>query len=287
MSSHNVRKTISTYIFSQLSLPNSSEVDLKASTVSTVSTERHIPDTNLGNSVMSEQAPSTETVQMDPLYVHTQRELEDHFHGMLPHFEGKESEQNWVARDKNILKLRRLLKGNAPHDMHAAFAAGIKSVLDGIIKVASSLRTTTSTNGCQLVQELAKTLGPALDPMIEILLQNFVKMSANTKHIASQNGNVTVDVIFSSVTYHTRLMQHVWLACQDKNVQPRMYAPGWLKTLINRNAGHKAQFEHSGGLDLAEKCIKKGLADANPKVREGMRGTYWLYAQTWPSRAEA
>lgn len=237
-------------------------------------------------SAMSEAPPPVETVPMDPLYVHTQRELDDIFRDLTPHFEGKESEQNWMLRDKGVTKLRRLLKGNAPSDFLLPFIGGCRALQDGILKVVNSLRTTMSSNGCQFVQELARTVGPAIDPMVEIFLQNLIKMSAATKHIAAQNGNTTVDVIFQYASYHKRLMEHVWFACQDKNVQPRMFASGWLKTLIQKHSSHKAHFESSGGVDMSEKCLKKGMSDANPKVRENMRTTYWVFSQIWPQRAE-
>lgn len=209
------------------------------------------------------------------------------FKEMHQHFEGKETEQNWMFRDKSVLKLRRLLKGNAPSDFHSAFLIGIKGLLDGILKVANSLRTTMSTNGCQLVQELARTMGPGIDAMTEILLQNFVKTTSNTKQITAQNGNLTVDTIFSYVSYHQRLLQHVWIAAQDKNLQPRTFAPGWVKTLIKKHSGHKSQIEHSGGVDIIEKCLNRGLSDANPKVRESNRSAYWMFSQVWPERAES
>lgn len=284
-----MRKTIATHILSQLGMANSYDVDLKTSTMSipAMPADHHGLDAGFGDSLSSEHPTTAEAAPMDPLYVHTQRELDDIFREMVPHFEGKETEQNWGARDKDVLKLRRLTKGNAPSEFHTAFAAGIKSLLDGVLKVANSLRTTMSTNGCQLVQELARTLGPALDPMAEIMLQSFVKMSAATKYISAQNGYHTVDTIFQNVSYSARLMQHVWFAYQDKNVQPRTYASGWLTMLIKKHSQQKSLIEHSGGLELVEKCIKKGLADPNPKVRESTRATYWVFAQVWPDKAEA
>ena len=220
---------------------------------------------------------------MDPIHIYTQRELEDALRDMAPCYEGRESETNWLARDKNCTKLRRILKGNAPSEFHAAFIVGIKSLLDGILKVANTLRTTMSTNGCQLVQELAKTLGAAIDPWVEILLQSFIKMCAATKNIAAQNGNTTVDAILQNVSYHGRLLQHVSLASQDKNVQPRTCSASWVKTLIRKHTSH---IEHSGGLDTLDKLIKRGVTDANPKVREAFRSTYWTFALVWPQRAE-
>lgn len=241
------------------------------------------PDVGFADSFASEQPPPTEAVTMDPIHIYTQRELDDVFRDMAPHFEGKETEQNWLARDKNCTKLRRILKGNSPTEFQGAFVAGIKSLLDGILKVANTLRTTMSTNGCQLVQELAKTLGPIIDPWVEILLQSFIKMCAATKNIAAQNGNVTVDAIIQNASYSSRLLQHVSMASQDKNVQPRSHSAGWVKTLIRKHTSH---IEHSGGLDTLDKLIRKGVTDANPKVREAYRSTYWTFALVWPQRAE-
>ncbi|KAK7518128.1 clasp N terminal-domain-containing protein [Phyllosticta citriasiana] len=279
LSSHNVRKTIANYIVANLGLPGSVEVDLKASTASAAPAP--------AESEADAHAPPPEALTMDPMYVYTQRELDEMFRDMLPHFEGRETEHNWLARDRNVTKLRRLLKGNAPTEYLQTFVPGIKSLLDGIIKVATSLRTTMSTNGCQLVQELAKTLGPAIDHMVEILLQTFIKMSANTKSIAAQNGFQTVDTIFAHTTYTPRMMQHVGFAVADKNVQVRSCAAGWIKTLCQKNTTHKAQFEHNGGLDAAITLIKKGLGDANPKVKEGFRSTYWAFAKIWPDKGES
>ena len=260
------------------------EVDMAASTRS-LPTLDHV--SHFAETINSEEAkpPPQETVQMDPLYVHTKSELEDAFRDMLPHFEGKETEQNWTPRDKSILKIRRFTKGNAPSEFHQVFMAGVKSALEGILKVANSLRTTMSSNGCQLVQELARTLGPALDPHVEMFLQSFMKMSAATKHIAAENGRITTDAIFQNCSYHARMMQHIWYAAQDKNAQTRQCVPSWLKTILKRQASYKHHFETSGGLELAEKCIKKGLDDANPKVKEGTRGTYWTFAKSWPEKA--
>ncbi|RDA84138.1 hypothetical protein CP532_0108 [Ophiocordyceps camponoti-leonardi (nom. inval.)] len=249
---------------------------------------------NLGASVsslVSERATTpmaeAQTEAIEPMYVNTHRELDDLFRGMTSHFEGKETEQNWMKREQAMSTLRKLNAGNAPADFSDPFLAGLRSMLDGIIKAINSLRTSLSKEGCSLVQDMANTLGPAMDPMVELLMQTLVKLSAGTKKISSQLANVTVDTIIARVSYSGRLMQHVWGACQDKNVQPRLYATGWLKTLLKKEAHHKSHVEHTGGVELMEKCIKKGLGDANPGVREKMRSTYWAFWAFWPARADA
>lgn len=294
----NVRKTIASYILVQLGLAGSTDVDLKASTQSANGDSlRH--DHTFGGSVSSDGHPSTlpsvpassasehETEYVEPAYVNTHRELEDIFREMQPLFEGKESEHNWSKREKSIIKLRKLTKGNAPNEFNSTYIAGIKALLDGILKTVNSLRTTVSSNGCHLIQEIAKTIGPGLDSMVEILLRDLIKLCAGTKKISAQNGNITVDIIMANVSYNVRLMQHLWNACQDKNVQPRTFASTWLKTVLNKHGQHKSHFEHTSGVEYTEKCIKRGLADANPGVREGMRSTFWVFAKIWPEKAEA
>ncbi|KAI0442368.1 clasp N terminal-domain-containing protein [Xylaria telfairii] len=226
------------------------------------------------------------TESVEPTYVNTQRELDDIIKGMHEWFEGKETEHNWMKREESMLKLRRLIAGNASTDYPDLLVSGCRGLLDGIMKAINSLRTSLSKEGCALVQDLAITFGPGIDPMVELLMQTFIKLCAATKKISSQLANSAVDTLVGRTTYTVRIMQHIWAACQDKNVQPRVYVAGWLKTLLKKEAHHKNHLEHGGGLDLIEKCIKKGLNDPNPGVREKMRSTYWAFAGLWQARAE-
>ncbi|OAA56621.1 protein stu1 [Niveomyces insectorum RCEF 264] len=260
----------------------------------------HRPPPSAGNSLAASvsslaggERPVTPTPEyagrpdpVEPTYVNTQRELDDILKEMQVWFEGRESEQNWLKREESVTRLRRLIAGNAG-DFADAFLVGVRAMLDGILKASNSLRTSLCKEGCSLIQDLANAFGPGIDPMVEILLQALIKLSAGTKKISSQLANAAVDAILGKATYNTRVMQHVWAACQDKNVQPRTYASGWLRTLLHKEAHHKDRIEHTGGLELIEKCIKKGLNDPNPGVRERMRSTYWVFAGLWPARAES
>ncbi|KAF5673776.1 stu1 [Fusarium heterosporum] len=230
--------------------------------------------------------PDTKPETLEPLYVNTNRELDDMFKDMAWFFEGKETEHNWLKREDSIRRLRRLNVGNAS-DFPDTYILGLKSILDGIIKAMTSLRTSLCKEGCGLIQEVAVAYGPGMDSLVELLMQSLVKLSAGTKKISSQLANVTVDTILSNVSYTPRLMQHIWMACQDKNVAPRTFATGWLKTILKKEAQHKAHLEHTGGVDLIEKCIRKGLVDANPAVREKTRSTFWTFWGLWPAKADA
>ncbi|KAJ5620704.1 hypothetical protein N7510_004688 [Penicillium lagena] len=224
---------------------------------------------------------------VEPLTVSSAREIDDLVRDMLPCFDGKESEDNWMKREKNVILFRRLTCGNAPHALSQTYMAAVKTLLEGFLKVVNSLRTTMSTAGCLLIQDIARCCGPRLDPMVEIILQNLMKVCAALKKISAQNGNLSVDAVISNVTFTNRLLQHVHWASVDKNLQLRLFAAGWLRTLISRQSRQKSTVEHGGGLELVEKSIKKGLGDANPSVREAMRSTFWMFHNVWPDKADA
>ncbi|PWY77449.1 hypothetical protein BO70DRAFT_372194 [Aspergillus heteromorphus CBS 117.55] len=243
-----------------------------------------------GNTAQAEAASrpsSSDSEKVVPINVTSSRHIDDMVRTMSPHFEGRETEENWLHREKSVIDLRRLTHGNAPQAFPQAFIAAMKTLLDGIFKVVNSLRTTMSTNGCLLIQDLAKICSSKIDPMMEIIMQNLLKVCANMKKITAQNGNTTVDIVIGHVSFTHRILQHVSSASLDKNVQLRLYSTGWLRTLINRQAHHKSSIEHGGGLDLIDKGIKKCLSDANPAVREAVRSTFWTYHRVWPGRADS
>ncbi|OAQ99792.1 hypothetical protein LLEC1_07217 [Akanthomyces lecanii] len=248
-----------------------------AASVSSMSSERPI----------TPAVPESQADPVEPQYVNTNRELDEVFKGMAWQYEGRETEQNWQKREQGMTTLRRLNAGNAPSDFHDTFLTNLRGILDGIIKSLTSLRTSLSKEACALIEDVALTLGPAMEPMVELLMQTLLKMTASTKKITSQMTSSTIDTIINRISYTPRIMQHIWNACQDKNVQPRLYTAGWLRTLIKKTSGNRHHIEHTGGVDLIEKCLKKGLADANPGVREKMRPTYWAFWAVWPARADA
>lgn len=107
-------------------------------------------------------------MKLDPIYVESARDVDQIFTEMLPYFEGKEAESNWMHREQSALKIRRITRGNAPEDFLPHYTAGIKHLLDGLVKGCTSLRTTLSTSTCHCVQDISRQLKQGLDPMVEV-----------------------------------------------------------------------------------------------------------------------
>ena len=299
MAEKGVRKSIESYVLTELGVSINPRLapsaDQQALSTSHSRVDLHA-EAPLSTQIKTAEAPSPEiqpmsvaeqeAAQLTPVYIESARDLEDTFREMHPWFDGKEAESNWLKREKSIEKLRRITKGNAPHEYTTIFLTSIKALLDGILKTVNSLRTTVCTIGCHLVQDLARVCGPGLDNMLEILLQNLIKLCGNTKKISASKSNDTVNAIMAHASYHVRLLQHIQSASSDKNVQPRTYACGWLKTILAKHGHSRSAIEHSGGIDLIEKTVKNGLNDSNPTVRENMRPIYWTFAKIWGDRSE-
>lgn len=206
---------------------------------------------------------------------------------MMPVFEGKETEFNWQQREKHILRLRAWLRGNASSQYLELLIWAFKYLATGILKAAQSLRTTLSSAGCQLVKEVAIILGNNIDTFADTFLSSIIKMTALSKKITHSNANITTSAIIANTSYSIRTLNHIQLAMNEKNIQPRLYSGKWLRIILYRHRPVKSSIESSGGRDLIENCISKGISDASPGVREEMRQAFWAFNEVWPVSGQA
>ncbi|THG98554.1 hypothetical protein EW026_g3639 [Hermanssonia centrifuga] len=201
------------------------------------------------------------------VYITSSRDLENEFASMLKHFDGKETEHNWAAREQAIMRVRGMLKGEVHERYPETFLQGlIQGFISASIKTLISLRTTVSSTTCSLYTELIIALGPALDPVCETLYTNLLRMASLTKKIVAQQSQTTVALLMNNTSAQPRLvLPLLWNGLQDKAIQTRLYIIGHVKTYLETH-GTRARhaIEANGGVDTLDKCIRKGLADPNP-----------------------
>ncbi|KTW32009.1 uncharacterized protein T551_00691 [Pneumocystis jirovecii RU7] len=293
-----VRKKLVSYILDQLQLQGDNDFASSRGSENTydndttnVSSRRIYNESIASTSNFSSNYISsmcgTEMEQMDAAWVHSAKELETEIQEMLSSFEGKETDNNWMIREKHMMRLRALLRGNIYKEYSSVFISGFKMLVDGIIKAISSLRTTLSLAGLQFIKDVAIVVGPAIDQSVEILLTNLIRISGLTKKIISRTAQVIVSVLIANVSYHPKIVQQLLIASQDKNPSTRQYAAGWLRTLLEAHVESKTYMENSGGLDIMEKVIKNGISDANSVVRTGMRDVLRCFSEIWPDRTQS
>ncbi|CAG8447072.1 15409_t:CDS:10 [Acaulospora colombiana] len=220
------------------------------------------------------------------IYVDSTKELEREFQNLLIPFQGKESEQNWTVRERNISRMRSLIRGNAFSNYPETFINGLKLFVDGLEKSLMSLRTTLSLASAGLVRDLAVHLGSAIDPFADNILADLIKMVSSTKKIVSQAAANTANDLLQHASYHHRLVTQLWHAMEEKNIQLRSHAIVFVRTVIISHGDRRDAMERSGGAETLEKCVKKGLTDANPKVRETCREVFWTFYEVFPDRGE-
>lgn len=224
---------------------------------------------------------------ISPVYIASQGDLERTFAAMMPCFEGKETEHNWLAREQSILKLRGMLRTGVSDQLYDGFLAGLKNVLEGIFKATASLRTTLSIHGLHLVSELARRMGEGFDSLAEPFIMYIIKMAGLTKKLAATASQVAVREILIHASYRHKFLDLIWQNVQEKTVTTRAFMCGHLITILEVHGipPRKHLIEAHGGLDIVERILKKAVPDQNKDVREKAREALYLVEKIWPSLA--
>lgn len=228
---------------------------------------------------------SVPTAKLDqsisPVVVHSSSSLQKEIEALLPPFQGKETEFNWNNREKNIIKLRGLIIGNSEKYPDAS-VSGIRLMLDGINKSILSLRTTLSSNGCQLVKEIAFYMNSNIDPIAESLFNPLATLTSATKKISSLNAFGAICVLLANTSFNGRLFNHCYNLFLDKNIQPRLYSSTFFRIFIQRHSGRLDNSQ----LETLHRWIAKGICDPNTTVRESMRVTFWIFYRFFTEQAQ-
>lgn len=204
---------------------------------------------------------------------------------MAAPFDGKETEFNWGLRERNVIQLRLLVRGNSVVAWRPQLVAIVRDVADLVCKAILSLRTTLSMHGCQLVKECAMLLGADFDPVVDAYLPLLTKLCLATKHIALTNANSAICAIYAHCLYHPKLLARVQHLLTEKNHQPRLYSAVWLQILLVRFAAtHEHQFAPESA---CAKVIAKLLGDQNPAVRQLAKEAFWTFWAHFPAQGDA
>ncbi|EJT97660.1 hypothetical protein DACRYDRAFT_119320 [Dacryopinax primogenitus] len=214
------------------------------------------------------------------------RDVENEFNAMLPAFQGKESEHNWMQREAAIMRVRGMLKGDVWRRLPEAFLAGLgRGFMEGSLKAVTSLRTTLSQVTISLYVSLATTLRQSFDPFVDTVFLPLLRMSSLTKKIIAQQSQATLTTIIENTSAHARLvLPNLFDAVTEKNVQTRQAGLMHLRTWLTVHG--RAPIEHyTGSLDSLDKAVRRGVGDANPIAREEGRKLFWAFEALWPDRA--
>ncbi|KAI9591182.1 clasp N terminal-domain-containing protein [Syncephalis fuscata] len=227
-------------------------------------------------------------VDPKPVQVGSKKELELEIAKIVKLFKEKESEDNWERRDKALMQVRGLIRGGVHEEYGEVFMQGFHQLLDGIVETIHSLRTSLVATVLGLINELSQALNTSIDPKVELLLQNLLKACASAKKLISQSATHTTNELLRNTSYHVRNLNSIHLAVMDKNGQLRTCAMSFIKTILEAHGQSRYDaITRSGGAEIIDKCLRKGVADATPAAREISRDVYVLFWELWQDRAQA
>lgn len=229
---------------------------------------------------------------VEAIQVWSAKELELEFAPMLKAYHDKETEFNWEARDKSITRLRGLLRGNAIEAPYLeVFIPGIKQLVDGIVKAVESLRTQLAVKALLLVEDLGVYVGKHLDNYtIDQILLCMMRCSSLTKKIVASASFKATNVFLKHTHFYPKIMNMLNLSMNEKNAQVRLYAIGYVKTLLQTHAHRDhtrlVMDRTNGVVDYFENILTKGLNDPTPVVKEPCREAFWIFWEHWRERGE-
>lgn len=245
-----------------------------------------------GSAPTPSASTSTSAPDLAPVYIASERDLDAEFAAMRAGFEGRETEHNWTARDRSVARMRGMIVGGVTGrgDLCEAFVRNVRDVQEGIIKTASSLRTTVALSALSLISELAVALppSPTTEHLLDAFLSHCLSVAGQTKKIVAAGSQATVTTLLQHSTLHLRTIQLVVALLNEKTASARQFGAQHVVTLLRvmRSTRSKTALDSSGGgTEVLAAAIGKGLVDANPQVRETSRVAFWEFDNVWPERA--
>lgn len=136
-----------------------------------------------------------------------------------------------------------------------------------------------------MTSDIAQHLGRHLDAYTtDQLLMCLIRLAASAKKIMASSSLATTITFLSSTPYRQKVMQHLHAMLRDKSSQVRVAGATYLKTVVECHPTSPSM-ARSANLDLLDQCLKRGLQDATPMVKDFMRQTFAIYQTHWPDRA--
>ncbi|KAI8927115.1 clasp N terminal-domain-containing protein [Entophlyctis helioformis] len=200
-------------------------------------------------------------------------------------FNGRETEENWESRERALQRLRGLVRGDSPRTQ--GYANGLKAIIEPVSRTLHSLRTALVITCCTAIVDLAAAAPVPLDPHVDTLLINLIKISGSSKKLIVSAAVNAIKVLVYTATLQPKYLAHFAAGLADKSQSVRQVAAECLRVLMERlasNAQNRQLAERTGMVDVAEKCLKKSVQDANGAVRDASRDAAFFLKSGWPER---
>ncbi|KAJ2156839.1 suppressor of tub2 mutation [Coemansia sp. RSA 552] len=223
--------------------------------------------------VPSQQVPSDVKVH----HVPSKQALAGEFLRTVGFFSGRESEENWVQRERAIKLYRGIVWGNAATELCEDLADQLREHIHQILQAVGSLRTSLSGYSMGLCDDIAMRLGPHASAIFDPIVDALLKQCAQTKKIGAQRAAKSLALAFQSFPLRPKNVEQLRLRISEKSAAMRLAVIAASTGIISSHGPYMdhANRRHQDVLVNICDIIRAGVTDAQPSVRESARKLFW------------
>ncbi|KAJ2452322.1 suppressor of tub2 mutation [Coemansia sp. RSA 2336] len=228
--------------------------------------------------IMPTFAPSQELpAEVKPFNVPSRQSLTAEFTRTIGCFTGRETEDNWVQRERAIELYRGIVWGNAAIELREALVGQLKEHIHLILNAVLSLRTSLASHSMSLCDDIAVRLGPHASILFDHIVDALFKQCMQTKKIGAQRASKSLTVAYQNFPLRLKSLEQLHLRISEKSVVLRL-AVVTASTGVLRSHGPYIDPADRRSTDIfmyLASIAKAGLMDAQPTVREPSRELFW------------
>ncbi|CAG8513632.1 2418_t:CDS:2 [Paraglomus occultum] len=186
-------------------------------------------------------------------------------------FQEKESEHTWQGFDEALSRLTIMIQ-NGAYKYESSFLHGLKVLRKSILNSLLTDRTRLSGTAVELIEEIAKALGPKFQPMADTYVAAILKLCMRTNKIFITRAQKCMIGIIK-VSYIPAVIPKFREALQDPSKNLRACAAEFILASLEANdVGSLTDY-----IDDLELAIREGAIDSTPAVRATTKKTFEVY----------
>ncbi|KAJ2488844.1 suppressor of tub2 mutation [Coemansia sp. RSA 2050] len=210
-------------------------------------------------------------------HVPSKQSLASEFLHTVEAFGGRETEDNWIRRERAISLYRGIVWGNAAIEFGDDLVGYLKDSMLDIFKVVNSLRTSLSASAMCFCEDIAMRLGPHASPLFDTIVDVLVVQCAQTKKISAQRAAKCMEVVFHYFPLRAKAVDMLRMRMQDKSAVLRQAVVTTCTSILRSHGDQMGTIDrrHVDTLAYIGEVVGIGVIDAQPLVREAARELFW------------
>ncbi|KAJ2799162.1 suppressor of tub2 mutation [Coemansia guatemalensis] len=221
----------------------------------------------------SQNTPATVCVH----HVPSKASLTSEFSRTAGFFAGRESEDNWVQRERAVKLYRGIVWGNAATEFRAELVELLKEYVHQVMQAVGSLRTSLSAHAMDLCDDISARLGPHADVVADAIIEALLKQCAQTKKIGAQRAALSLTTAMQGFPLRARRVELLRLRMSEKSAGLRLAVVSACIGILQSHGVHLDSGDRRSAdiLSHLADIAACGLSDALPSVRELARDLFW------------